>query len=140
DVVGLSEQCKPILLHNEGGRLALAPNAFGLDSDWPTDLLAVTSADFDCDGLPDLLTWSESKGLALHVNKGNGNHGIKLHLVGHRHVDSAHGGMNMRCNADGFGACVMAHAGDLWAGAEYTTLSAGLGQSHAPLILGLGRR
>src|SRR3989442_1163718 len=32
-----------------------------------------------------------------------------------------------------------ARADELWTGAEYTTLSAGLGQSHQPLILGLGR-
>jgi tetratricopeptide (TPR) repeat protein len=138
DVVGLSEQRKPVLLHNVGGKLALAPAAFGRDTDWPADLLAVSVADFDCDGLPDLLSWSEGKGLALHVNKGNGNHGLKLELTGHRHVEPP-GGV-VRCNADGFGARVMVHAGDLWAGAEYTTLSAGLGQSHAPLILGLGRR
>ncbi|HJT78796.1 MAG TPA: FG-GAP-like repeat-containing protein, partial [Gemmataceae bacterium] len=137
DLVGLSEQGKPVLLHNDGRRLAAVPEGLGSDHDWPPDLVAVAVADANCDGLPDLLVWSEKDGLQLHVNKGNGNHGLKLEITGHRRVAPA-GGTD-RCNADAFGARVLAQAGTLWTGAEYTTLSAGLGQSHQPLFLGLGR-
>jgi hypothetical protein len=45
----------------------------------------------------------------------------------------------VRCSADGSGAWVVAQAGEVWAGQENTTLSAGLGQSRQPLLLGLGR-
>ncbi len=38
DVVGLSREGIPSLLLNEGGKLALAAEALGKDSDWPRDL------------------------------------------------------------------------------------------------------
>jgi hypothetical protein len=138
DVVGLSDQHRPVLLHNDGKRLVHEVEALGRDADWPADLVAVAVADFDGDSFPDLLVWSESQGLRLYKNQGNGNRGIRLELTGHRHVDPG-SGSEMRCNADGFGAWAVAQAGDLWTGAEYTTLSAGLGQSRQPLLLGLGR-
>jgi hypothetical protein len=45
----------------------------------------------------------------------------------------------VRCNADGFGTRVIVQTGHFWTGAEATTLSAGLGQSRQPLLLGLGK-
>jgi hypothetical protein len=54
-------------------------------------------------------------------------------------VDTAHGGEKVTCNADGFGARVAAQNADHWTTLEYTTLSAGLGQSRQPVLLGLGR-
>jgi hypothetical protein len=137
DIVGLSEQGKPVLLHNDGRRLAHAQQALGADKDWPKDLVAVTVGDFDCDGAPDLLVWSEGEGLQLHLNQGNGNHGLKLDLTGHRRKEPSGG--SERCNADGFGTRLIAQTGDVWTSLEYTTLSAGLGQSHQPALLGLGR-
>jgi hypothetical protein len=136
DIVGLSEQRQPILLHNTGGRLEYAREALGSDAAWPKDLIGVTVADVDGDGFPDLLVWSEGAGLQLHLSKGNRNHGLKLELSGLRRVDA--GGNKLRCNADGFGTWVMAQAYDVWTAAENTTLAAGLGQSHQPLLLGLG--
>jgi tetratricopeptide (TPR) repeat protein len=138
DVVGLSEQHKPVLLHNDGHRLAHLPEALGRDPDWPSDLVAVVVADFDCHGLPDLMVWSEANGLQLHVNQGNGNHGMELEITGHRRVEAASGSQE-RTNADGFGTRVTAQAGELRTDVEFTTLSAGLGQSRLPIFLGLGR-
>src|SRR6516162_7259524 len=82
------------------------------------------------------MIWSEG-GLQLHRNKGNCNKALRVQLSGHRRVDS--GGEVVRCNADGFGTRVTAQAGAHWTSVEYTTLSAGLGQSHQPLVLGLGK-
>src|SRR5262249_52970350 len=127
DIVGLSETRKPVLLRNYHGQLVHAPEGLGRDEDWPADLIAVMVGDFDCDGLPDLVCWSESKGLELRVNQGNGNHGLKLELKGHRRVDVENGGRSVRTNADGFGTRVMAQVKDLWTGGEYTTLATGLG-------------
>jgi tetratricopeptide (TPR) repeat protein len=137
DVVGLSENRLPVLLHNDGTRLVHVKDAFGLDANWPKDLAGVIVADFDGDGFPDLLVWSEASGLQLHLNQKNGNHGVLLRLTGHRHVHSS--GMASRCNADGVGARVAVQTVDLWSGLENTTLSAGPGQSRPPLHLGIGK-
>jgi hypothetical protein len=137
DVVGLSEARRPVLLRNDGRRLVHVPEALGSDRDWPDDLTALAVADLNCDGWPDVVVWSEKSGLQVHHNLGNGNHGLAVMLTGHRKVESE--GFADRTNADGFGTRVLAQAGEVRSGAEYTTLSAGLGQSHQPLILGLGR-
>src|SRR5262249_8648274 len=126
DVIGLSEQHRPVLLHNDGERLLHALQAFGADSAWPGDLIAVTVADLDGDGYSDLIVWSESAGLQVHRNQGNGNHAVRLTLSGHRRVEPA--GAVVRSNADGFGTKIAAQADAHWTGGEVTTLSAGLGQ------------
>ncbi len=136
DVVGLSSEHLPVLLHNEGGRLALARDAFGLAGDWPKDLVAATLCDLNKDDFPDLLTWSESKGLELRESKGNGNHALVLQVTGRNLVEGT--GNRLRCNTDGVGAWVVAQKGESWTGQENTTLSAGLGQSRPPLVLGIG--
>src|SRR5439155_23709605 len=41
DVVGLSEQRRPVLLHNDGKRLVHRAEALGADASWPGDLVAV---------------------------------------------------------------------------------------------------
>jgi FG-GAP-like repeat/Tetratricopeptide repeat len=138
DVVGLSEQRLPVLLHHDGERLVHAREALGRDADWPKDLVAVAVAELTGDQFLDLLVWSESAGLQLYASQGNGNTAVRLELFGHRRVDPA--GEIVRCNADGVGAWVIAQAGPLWTGLEYTTLSAGLGQSRPPVVLGLGPR
>jgi hypothetical protein len=137
DVVGLSAEHRPVLLHNRGGKLVQIEDGLGSDKAWPKDLVAVTVADFNGDGFPDLMVWSETKGLRLHTSLRNGNHGLKLEFSGHRRVEPA-GGI-VRCTAEGFGVCTSAQTADQWTDAEYTTLSAGLGQSLQPLVLGLGK-
>jgi hypothetical protein len=149
DVVGLSEEGVPVLLHNEGGKLILHRDAFGLDKDWPRDLIAVAvfasqsgppgegGGEHACDRFLDLLVWSEGEGLQLFGNRGNGNHGLQVELSGRIRVSPS--GSRCRCNADGVGTWLFAQTGDVWSGLEYTTLSAGLGQSRQPLVLGLGK-
>jgi hypothetical protein len=137
DVVGLSDEHQPVLLRNDGRHLVHVPEAFGSDRDWPADLVAVTMADVNCDGWPDLVAWSEKDGLQVYHNLGNGNHGIKLRLTGHRKVEPA--GAADRTNADGVGTRVSVQAGLLRTEVEYTTLSAGLGQPRPPLVLGMGQ-
>src|SRR5262249_38088147 len=136
-VVGLSRDGLPVLLHNEGGRLVLHRDAFGRADDWPRDLIALAVCDANGDFSPDLFVWSESKGLQLYENRGNDNRALQVRLVGRNSVD---GQTRIRCNADGIGTWAWVQAGDLWAGQENTTLSAGLGQSRQPLLLGLAGR
>jgi tetratricopeptide (TPR) repeat protein len=138
DIVGLSEKKRPVLLHNQGGRLVAAPEALGSDRDWPKDVVALAVADFTARKLPDVMVWSESQGLQLRENQGNGNRGLHLLLSGQRRQESTANRI-LRCNADGIGVKVVAQAGDVWTGLENTTMSAGLGQSRQPLLLGLGR-
>jgi hypothetical protein len=137
DVVGLSDRHVPVLLHNEGGRLVEHPDALGRAQDFSSDLVALTVCDTNGDGFPDLVAWSESRGLELYESRGNGNRGLRLEAVGRNAIDKS--GNRIRCNADAVGTWVMAQAGDLWTGQEVTTLSAGLGQSRQPLFLGLAR-
>jgi hypothetical protein len=137
DIVGLSAQRRPVWLHNDGRRLVHAAEALGRDADWPSDLVAVVAVDVDGDGYRDLLTWSESAGLHWYRNRGNGNHPLPILLSGRRGVQPK--GTKVRSNADGFGTWVTAQAADLWTGAEATTLTAGLGQSRQPVLLGLAR-
>jgi tetratricopeptide (TPR) repeat protein len=132
DVVGLSADRIPVLLHNEGGRLAVVPNGLGDDNAWPKDLLAVTLCDMDGDGFLDLVTWSEEKGIQLYRNQGNRHHAVQLQLVGSRFVGAFE---MMRMNEDGIGTWVWAQTGKTWSGQELTTLSAGLAQSRQPLLL-----
>ncbi len=130
DVVGLSPDGKPVLLHNQGdGRLEYKPSAFGV-MDTP---IAVTSADLDGDGAPDLLTWSD-EGLRFHRNLGNGNNVVLVEPSGRRDK-----GANLRTNADGLGAWVVVQSGASWTGAERSSANAGLGQSLLPTALGLGK-
>jgi hypothetical protein len=134
DVIGLSEQRKPILLHNDGTKLVRVLEGLGADAGWPADLIALAAVDTDGDCFPDLVAWSESQGLLLQGNAGNGNHGLRLELTG-RHDK----GVGLRTNSDAIGTRVTARTPRGQPGAEVATASAGLGQSRVPLLLGLGR-
>jgi tetratricopeptide (TPR) repeat protein len=137
DIVGLSDKRVPVFLQNQGGKLVHISEGLGSDRDWPRDLVALATANVDGDKYLDLLAWSESKGLLVYHNRGNENQALKLDLSGHRRAESAGG--SVRCNADGFGTRVVVQTEDFWTGAEYTTLSAGMGQSRQPLVLGLAK-
>jgi hypothetical protein len=136
DVIGLSEEGKLIQLHNKGGRLRL--EADGLGSDLPGDVMALTVCDLNRDDAPDVILWSESGGLLLCENQGNGNHGLSLELSCSTRRDPGSGNL-VRCSADSFGTRVTVHAEAISMGQELTTSSAGLGQSRQPLLLGMGR-
>src|SRR5262249_30520161 len=130
DVVGLSDDRRPVLLHNVAGRLSHAAGGLGHDKDWPRDLIALAVLDVDGDGYPDLLGWSEGKGLVAMVSRGNGNYGLRLRPTTERYH---------RCNRDGLGTWISARAGPHRASMEYPTLSAALGQSRQPVLLGMRR-
>jgi hypothetical protein len=136
DVVGLSRDGVPVLLVNEGGKLALRAEALGRDADWPTDLIGLAVCPANGGSSPDLFVWSEKQGLQLYDNRGNGGNGVLVELLGRNSVD---GQNRLRCNADAIGVWAVAQAGDLWAGQENTTLCAGLGQSRQPLLFGIAR-
>lgn len=135
DIVGLSDQHVPVWLQNDGEKLVHLPDGLGADNSWPKDLVAIRVGRFDLGKYQDLMVWSESKGLQLYVNKGNENSAVKLEITGHRRVDKA--GEKCRSNSDGFGVWVTAEVKNFWTGLEYTTISAGLGQSRSPVVLGL---
>jgi tetratricopeptide (TPR) repeat protein len=137
DVVGLSRDGVPVLLHNEGGRLVNQPEALGRDADWPRDLVALTICPANAGGHPDLFVWSEKDGLHRYQNRDNGGHGVWVELLGRNSVD---GQNRLRCNADGIGAWAAAQSGGVWCGQENTTLSAGLGQSRQPLLFGIAQQ
>ncbi|HYT92945.1 MAG TPA: VCBS repeat-containing protein, partial [Gemmataceae bacterium] len=137
DIVGLSDQRLPVLLQNQQGKLAHVPEGLGSDSAWPKDLVAVAAGNFNGDKLVHLLVWSETSGLHLFRNGGNGHYALQLELTGHRHAQAS--GSTSRCNADGFGVRVAVQTGNFYTAAEATTFSAGLGQSRQPLLLGLGK-
>jgi tetratricopeptide (TPR) repeat protein len=137
DIVGLSAQHRPVLLYNDGQALVHVAEALGADTSWPSDLVAVSVADFNGDGFPDLVVWSESRGLEFRLSQKNRNHGLVLDLTGHRRVDIH--GEPARTNADGVGAQVIVQVEDHRMVAENTTQCAGLGQSRCPVVVGLGR-
>ncbi len=128
---------KPVLLHHDGKRLVTTLEGLGADSDWPKDLIGLLTADLDCDGNPDVLLWSEQEGLQLRRNRGNGNHSLKIAVSGHRRLSKP--GSIERTNADGIGTRIVVQAPNHWAGTEYATLAAGLGQSAQPVLFGLGK-
>ncbi|HET6576487.1 MAG TPA: FG-GAP-like repeat-containing protein, partial [Fimbriiglobus sp.] len=137
DVVGLSVDRKPVFLQGDGrGKLTHRPGAFGPAADAIPVLLAVAACDLDGDCNQDIVTWSASAGLAVFRGTGNGNHGLLIELTGVRERASP---PVLRTNADAIGATVTALAGPVRTRVENTTLSAGLGQSRLPLVLGLGR-
>ncbi|HWG46460.1 MAG TPA: FG-GAP-like repeat-containing protein [Gemmataceae bacterium] len=135
DIVGISQEGQLVFLHNKGGRLVRETSGFGQAPSWSQDLLAVSVCDIDGDGCPDVVVWSEQHGLQLYANRGNGNQAVQVRLRGHN-MDQ--GQNRVRCNADAVGVWATAQVRNQWAGQEYTTLSAGLGQSRSPLLLGLG--
>lgn len=133
DVLGLSDERKPVLLHNEAGRLAHARAALGADTDWPDDLLAVAAAPLGTAGPADLLLWSAAGGLQVRRTQGNANRALLLDVSGR--VDTKR---EVRCNPDAIGTRVVAQAGPLYTGLEKGTLHTGPGQSRLPVLLGLG--
>lgn len=136
DVVGLSQDGKPVFLANDRqGKLEHRPELFGADQSSSASI-AIAFGDFTGDSNPDLLTWSEPSGLSLLQSSGNGNQCLKIVLDGRRLKQKR---PQLRTNQDGFGARIGVQAGPLWTGIEATTLSAGLGQSSAPVELGIGK-
>lgn len=133
DVVGLTAEGRPALLHNLGDdRLAHHPDAFAPAGSLPR-CHALAIASFVGEGQPDLLLWTD-EGLHLRRCLDNGNRAVLVAPTGTRDT-----GSDRRTNADGIGCWLVAQAGAHWTGAERVTVCAGLGQSLGPTPLGLGR-
>lgn len=132
DVVALTSDGRVVVLVNEAGRFAarFVPGV--------ADVVAVAPLVTREEGgrvVPKLAVWSREKGLVLLGPTKLSGHALAVRPDGRRGVEP--GGAVVRTNADGIGVRVMAQAGGLWTGVENTTLSAGLGQSRQPLLLGL---
>ncbi len=139
DIVGLTapeagKPARPALLHNEGGKFVAKDDPFGPADGFPPDIIAVAVVDIDGDCQPDLLYWSEGKGLGWRRNLGNGNRAVRVAPSGRQDK-----GNSLRTNADGIGCRVWALAGQLSTSVEHVTLSSGPGQSLLPLTLGIGK-
>ncbi len=134
DVVGLTAEGRPVLLHNTGdGRLTVAPDAFGAADQLPGVSRGLAVADLDGDGNLDLLL-AAADGLRLRRGLGNGNRGVFVSPTGKRDR-----GSDQRTNADGIGCRLAAQSGGHFAGAERVSGESGAGQSLLPTVLGLGR-
>ena len=130
DVVGLTSEGKPVLLHNQGeGKLAAKNDAFGILK----DVRGLAVANVVSDGNLDMLTLTDA-GAQVHKNNGNGNHTLFLNPTGKRNK-----GKNERTSTDGLGVRISAQTGTHWTSAERATTSAGLGQSLLPTALGMGK-
>jgi Flp pilus assembly protein TadD len=137
DLVGLSHDHKAVFLQGDGyGKFSRKQMPFGPEADAITDLIAVAPVDFDGDLNPDLLCWSEAGGIRIFRSLGNGNKAISLTLTGIRDPGKGH---PLRTNADAVGSWVQVLVGPLRTSAEVTTLSAGLGQSRLPIVIGVGK-
>ncbi len=133
DLLGVGRRGELVLLRGEGqGRWQRVLSPFGSAAE-RDDLLAVVAADVDGDGLPDGLIWSAAAGLQLYRNRGNGGHALHVTLNGKWDK-----GKKQRSNSGGIGSRLWVYAGARRVGAEWTTLTAGLAQSHLPLQFGLG--
>lgn len=130
DVVGLSAERKPVLLHNDGtGKLVQRAAAFGDTG----EAFGAAIADLDGDGPGDLVLFTDA-GLQVQRNLGNGNHYVRLDISGRRDK-----GSSLRTNSDGVGSWIVAQSGTIWSGLEKTSREAGLRQSSLPIDLGLGK-
>jgi hypothetical protein len=103
-----------------------------LESPASDGLMAV---DLVGDPLPDLLAIRPGQPPALSQNQGNGNHWLALRLGGHWGVKP----QLMRTNSHAVGARVIVEGQGIRLTYDHTTTETGLGQSVAPVVLGLGR-
>jgi tetratricopeptide (TPR) repeat protein len=140
DLFGLSassagshaEMTLPAWARNEGKRFAVKGLTLGLASSGLDGLAAV---DLVGDPLPDVLSIGPGNPPAIARNAGNGNHWLALRLGGHWQPKPL-----MRTNSHAIGARVLLEGQGVHAAYDHTTPESGLGQSVAPIVLGLGPR
>ena len=97
DVVGLAADGTLTFLHNDGqNRLVNLTAALGVSIAEP--LVAVAAADLGDQCRPDLVLWTEAKGLVVLRSSDNGNKTVRLDLTGRYEIDRS------RTNADGSAA------------------------------------
>ena len=128
-----SELDVPVWARNERARLSTKLLGVQLESPGVDALIAV---DLVGDPLPDILAVRPGGPPVLARNLGNGRHWLAFDLGGHWHVKPE----LMRTNSHGIGARVLVEGQGTHVIYEHTTQEAGLGQSVAPFVLGLGER
>ncbi len=94
----------------------------------------VLAADLVGDPLPDILRLGPGEGPVLARNLGNGQHWVSLKLGGYWRVKPEF----MRTNPHGIGTRVTLEGQGLFVPYDHTTPESGLGQSVAPIVLGMG--
>jgi tetratricopeptide (TPR) repeat protein len=123
----------PSWARNEGKRHAA--NAVPVRLEGP-GLDGQTAVDLVGDPLPDMLILRPGEPPALARNLGNGQHWLVLQLRGHWRVRKE----MMRTNSHAIGTRVLVEGQGTHITYEDTTPDSGLGQSIAPIVLGLGRQ
>ena len=93
----------------------------------------LTAVDLIGDPLPDILVVQAGEPPALARNLGNGQHWLALQLGGHWRVKPE----LMRTNSHAIGIRVLVEGQGLHVTYDHTTPESGLGQSIAPVVLGL---
>src|SRR5207248_9929262 len=108
--------------------LALRLEQPGLDGLAAVDLVG--------DPLPDLLVIRPGEGPEVSRNLGNGEHWLAIQLGGHWRVKPK----LMRTNSHAIGTRVILEGQGVHVSYDHTTPDSGLGQSIAPVVLGVGAR
>jgi tetratricopeptide (TPR) repeat protein len=130
---GQAEMMLPQWARNEGKKFAVAGLTLGLEG---PGLDGVAAVDLVGDPLPDMLSIRPGEPPALCRNVGNGHHWLAVQLGGHWRVKP----QLMRTNSHGIGTRVVLEGQGLYSAYDHTTPESGLGQSVAPVVLGLGRK
>ena len=129
----LGEPVLPSWARNEGKRLALKP--LSLRAENPA-LAGLTAVDLVGDPLPDILILRGGDAPAIARNSGNGQHWLSIRLGGYWRVKPE----LMRTNSHAIGTRIVLEGPGLFMPYAHTTAESGLGQSIAPIVLGLGNR
>jgi hypothetical protein len=139
DLVGLESNGSLVLLQAEGDGKFSRKEAFGDAATKPgfAEGFAIFEVGGDCH--EDLISINFKREVNHFKNAGNGNSAIKVALSGIRERREPGAGRVLRANADGIGTRLSAQADQVRSTIEYTTNSAGLGQSLTPITLGIGK-
>ena len=121
----------PSWARNDGMRFSAKTLSLGLES---PGLEGLTAIDLIGDPLPDILVTRPGETPALARNLGNGHSWLALELGGHWRVKP----QRMRTNSHAIGTRVILEGQGVYVSYDHTTPESGLGQSIAPVVLGLG--
>ena len=137
DLVGLPVASGPPGLawaRNTGDRLEVHSLPIPISGEESETLVAFGAFDLVGDALPDLLLVPDGRPPRLARNLGNGHHWLAIDLAGRWKTSFDH----MRTNSEGLGARLSLEGQGIHVPYDHTTPSAGLAQSVAPVVLGMG--
>ena len=137
DLIGVPARGEPAALawaRNEGKRHSARLLALGPDPGFEARPIGFALADLAGDALPDVLIVGDGSAPRLAVNWGNGRHWLALDFSGRWKTSFD----QMRSNPHGIGLRLALEGEGLNVPYDHTTPEAGLGQSVAPVVLGLG--